>query len=353
MKEKFLISVIIPVYNAEKYLVRCVNSVLTQTYENIELVLVNDGSKDNSLKICKKLQSEDTRIKVIDKENEGAGAARNAGLDVIDGEYVMFIDADDWIEADMFSFLISCMYTEEDIDVAVCNHYIEGYNCENRIEAKCMDLTEDKLITNDISFCVAKLDESGRFNYLWNRLYKNSIIKKHNIRFEKKFVTGQDLDFNLKYFKYVRKCTLSDKPLYHYIKDGVGSLCARYKDNLYDIVTELCRCRYELYREFGMLENDLYRSVYEMTYIDYMRSCIPNMYRKNAPLTYGDRLKQLKQIFKDPNLKGYIERYQNNNRIARIFAKLVKLGSPVLAEMVYSVLFFVRNNFNKVYQKLK
>lgn len=348
-----IISVIIPVYNAEKYLVRCVNSVLSQTYENIELVLVNDGSKDNSLKICKKLQSEDTRIKVIDKENEGASVARNVGLDAATGDYIMFIDADDWIEENMFSFLISCMLSEDNVDVAVCNHYIEGHNSENRTVAGCIGLTEDKLITDDISFCVAKLDETGRFNYLWNRVYKRNIIEDNHIRLDNQFTTGEDLDFNLKYFKHVNKCALSDNPMYHYIKDGVDSLCARYKENIYEMSVELSHRRYELYNEFGMLENDSYRLIYEMTYIDYMRNCIPNMYRKNAPLTDKDRLGQMKQIFKNEKLKEYIKGYKPKDKISKMFSVLVRTGSPRLAVFVYSILFFIRNNFNGVYQKVK
>lgn len=353
MKDKSLISVIVPVYNAEKNLSKCVNSILEQTYDNIEIILVNDGSKDNSLELCNEYKTKHSNVYVVDKANEGAGEARNAGLKIATGEYVMFIDSDDWIEPEMFSFLVSLMATESDIDTSICNYYIEGVNGESRVKSVLMDIPEKFWITKDVSKCISILDDTGKFNYLWNRLYKKSIIDENKICFEKQFVTGEDLDFNLKYFRHVHKCAISNKPMYHYIKDGVDSLCARYKDNLYCIVTELSQRRYELYNDFGMLKDQSYKLIYERTYVDYIRSCIPNMYRSNAPLKRKDRLKQMKQIFNDTKLIEYIKNYNSKDRISKVFSLLLKIGSPRLAMIVYSILFYIRNNHSDVYQKIK
>ena len=96
--QKDLISIVIPVYNVENYLNRCIESIISQTYENIEIILINDGSKDNSLLICKEYKNKDKRIKVIDKKNEGVSIARNIGVEKSSGKYVIFVDSDDWIE---------------------------------------------------------------------------------------------------------------------------------------------------------------------------------------------------------------------------------------------------------------
>ena len=118
-----LISVIVPVYNAERTLHRCVSALIEQTYQNIEIILINDGSKDGSLEICRQFELEDPRIRVLDKANGGVSSARNAGLDIACGEFAMFCDSDDWAEPDWCEELIT--HYEEGC-LVMCGHYVEG-----------------------------------------------------------------------------------------------------------------------------------------------------------------------------------------------------------------------------------
>lgn len=346
-----MVSIIVPVYNAQKYLGRCIESILAQMHEAFELILVNDGSKDNSLTICNEYAEKDARIKVIDKQNEGAGMARNAGLEVATGEYVFFIDADDWIAPEMLEQLLQLLISF-DAEVSICNYFIDQEDGSNSFTSP-MPIEENPLITDDIPSCIGMLDQERKFPYLWNRIYKREIIEQNAIRFEKQFVTGQDLDFNLKYFKYVKKCVITNEPYYHYIKDGVDSLCARYKAGLYGIVTELSRRRKELYSALNMLEDTQYRKIYEKTYVDYIRTCIPNMFRKKAQLTRKERLLLLKEVFADKDLKQYIKEYEAKDGIEKIFKILVKAGSARLALMAYTFLFWIRNEHSGVYRKMR
>lgn len=119
-----LISIIIPVYKTEQYLKRCVESVLAQTYQDLEIILVNDGSPDNSLKICYEYAEMDRRIKVVNKENGGVASARNAGIDLAAGEYIGFVDSDDYIEPDMFELLVG-LINEYKADISICGCYVE------------------------------------------------------------------------------------------------------------------------------------------------------------------------------------------------------------------------------------
>ena len=121
---KSLISVIVPVYKVENFLDRCVESIVGQTYENLEIILVDDGSPDNCPAICDNWAKKDGRIKVIHKENGGLSSARNAGLDVVTGEYFGFIDSDDWIEKDFFEFLITNAL-KENADISRCGLYLD------------------------------------------------------------------------------------------------------------------------------------------------------------------------------------------------------------------------------------
>ena len=138
------ISVIIPVYNTSKLLRRCLDSVINQTYKNLEIILINDGSTDDSLSICKEYSQNDSRIILIDKENEGGGKARNAGLDRATGDYIAFVDSDDYIDPDMYSVLMNNLKTSE-ADISTCGRIVvrEGAEkpdiCDNNF--KCFSRT--------------------------------------------------------------------------------------------------------------------------------------------------------------------------------------------------------------------
>ena len=125
-KEK--ITIVVPIYNAEKYLERCIKSILDQTYENLEIILVNDGSTDKSLEICEKFKAEDNRIIIINKENGGVSSARNKGIDAATGKFIIFIDADDYIEKEMFEVLEEDLF-KNNVDISMCGFrtvYVNG-----------------------------------------------------------------------------------------------------------------------------------------------------------------------------------------------------------------------------------
>ena len=166
--EKALISVIIPVYNVAEYIDRCVDSLLSQTYSNIEIILINDGSTDNSSEVCHRLGDRHSdKIKVIDQENKGVSAARNAGLDIANGEYIVFVDADDWVSNKYVEKLYTAI-TENDSDLAFCG-FIEWHSEENqvlqiRIPAGTYGLKE---FYQQIGI--------GQI-YMWTAIYKKSIV---------------------------------------------------------------------------------------------------------------------------------------------------------------------------------
>lgn len=163
--EEYKVSVIVPVYNASEYLEDCVNSILSQTYKNLEVVLVDDGSRDNSLEICKKLQLEDSRIIVLHQENAGPGAARNKGIETATGDYIAFVDSDDLIEPTMYTTLME-LAKKYNADL-VCSNL---YEIEGEISVKVLnreDALYARLKTHEIS------DSSC------DKLYKRSLFLKH------------------------------------------------------------------------------------------------------------------------------------------------------------------------------
>ena len=167
MKKK-LVSIIVPIYNSEKYLERCICSLTNQTYKNIEIFLIDDGSIDNSPKICDKWSKKDKRIKVIHKKNGGVNSARNIGIELMKGDYVSFVDSDDCIDSQMIEILVKNML-DFDVDLSICGYSIIDKNStiSNKFDSILMKSIED--------FHKNSFYYKG---YLWNKLFKSEIVKK-------------------------------------------------------------------------------------------------------------------------------------------------------------------------------
>ena len=173
-----LISVIVPIYKVEEYLDRCVESLVNQTYKNLEIILVDDGSPDNCPKMCDDWAKKDSRIKVVHKKNGGLSDARNAGFEVATGDIISFIDSDDWIEPEMFETMLSQM-EKDDSDIVSCGvNWVE----ENGSVIRTVTVSEDSV--RDTHTAMQELINDNRVKqHVWNKLYKYDMIK--DIPFEK------------------------------------------------------------------------------------------------------------------------------------------------------------------------
>ncbi|MBE5919035.1 MAG: glycosyltransferase [Pseudobutyrivibrio ruminis] len=206
------VSVIMPVYNGEKVCERAIKSVLNQSYKNIELIVINDGSTDRTAEIVKSISDEDDRLLLINQTNGGVSNARNAGLKAAGGEFIAFIDADDYMNSLFIETLIS-LILKENTDLAMCgykNVYADGSQSVRHIASgeDMKDTLEKNLKINWI-------------NILWNKIYRKEYITQ---LFNTKKSMGEDLEFNIKYFLNIGSISVIDEPLYEYTHDSVGSL---------------------------------------------------------------------------------------------------------------------------------
>lgn len=193
------ISVIVPIYNVSKHLNRCLESIINQTFKDLEIVLVNDGSTDNSLDIIKEYEQKDKRIKVIDKSNGGLSDARNEGLKIANAPYIAFVDSDDYIELDMYEVMYQKIIKEK-ADIVECDFYWEYPN----------KLIVDKTRLNKNTI------ESIRV-VAWNKLYKKELITKNHVLFPLG-LRYEDIAFCYQLLPYVKKIVSVSKPFYHYIQ---------------------------------------------------------------------------------------------------------------------------------------
>ena len=212
--EEYKISVIVPVYKVEKYLNKCVDSIINQTHKNLEIILIDDGSPDNCGKICNEYAKKDSRIKVIHKENGGVSSARNVGLDVATGDYIGFVDSDDWIEPDMYEFLLENII-KYNVDISQCGYYKDNED---------MSKKSINIISNDE---ILKSLFKGIYNYqvIWTKLCKKNIFD--NLRFREDFKCAEDKLFNYYILKEVKNIVFCDYCKYHYIRRENSALSGK------------------------------------------------------------------------------------------------------------------------------
>lgn len=205
--DKPLISIIVLVYNTAEYLRTCLESLRLQTYRNLEFIIVNDGSKDNSVDICEEFISIDKRFKLINQENKGRAAARNVGISMVNGEYIGFVDSDDWIEKDMFEhFYNVCTQTESDI--VQCSYY---YHKNGKILE--MPSVPDSVCSRNEALELLFRDKLVK-NFLCNKFFKAKLFKDITFPVGKNF---EDVAVLYKIFAKADKVAFSSRPLYHYI----------------------------------------------------------------------------------------------------------------------------------------
>lgn len=190
------VSIIVPVFNVEDYLEECIRSLLDQSYKNIEIILINDGSTDHSSLICNNLKEIDNRIILINQKNLGVSSARNVGLSIASGEYILFVDSDDIVHCDYVKKMVNSI---NNIDMVICG-YVEKY----KILSIPHKVVENEMIINNISAISKMFDREYYGGYLWNKLFKKSIIDCNNITFDSNIHMCEDLLF---VSKYLCKCT--------------------------------------------------------------------------------------------------------------------------------------------------
>ena len=217
-----MVSIIVPIYNAENYLRRCVDSILNQEYTDFELLLVNDGSTDASGDICEEYGDQDPRVIVIQKENTGVSDSRNRALDRARGKYLQFLDSDDWITPDATRLFVRAA-EEYGCDMVISDFYrVVG----ERLSPKG-DIEEEGVLTRE-EFAAHMMENPADFYYgvLWNKLYRRDIVEEHNLRMDTDISWCEDFMFNLEYIRYAKVFYALHAPIYYYVKRK-GSLASQ------------------------------------------------------------------------------------------------------------------------------
>lgn len=321
MKKQEKISVIIPIYNVENFLPRCLDSIINSNYQNLEIILVDDGSTDSCSQICEEYKEKDSRIKVIHKSNGGLSDARNKGIDIATGKYISFVDSDDVVDEDMFSYLLNLLIDNK-CDISVCNY--TTFSTMEPPQTKTNKLDNPRIYSREEALNILLKGKISHSDYAWNKLYKKELFK--NIRYPrgrkmedigttyklyykaKNIVIGD----SIKYFYYQRKNSILGLNNYEIYKDNLELSIERYnflKDNKVKI-------------NFVQYQKDIINKIIEL----YKNSKTENQHKYFYDNSYDKifiKLFDLKML-KGEHLKKIVRYYIYSKRIKKGSAKNVR-----------------------------
>lgn len=310
-----LVSIIIPVYNVEKYLSECLQSICSQTYSNLEIILVDDGSTDSSGRICDDYQRYDDRIKVIHKTNEGLGMARNTGLENATGDYILFCDSDDWIEKSMVSVLIHNAVRYK-ADMVCCGYNIYYSSNDIREKKACNTLLVVKGKKNILQQILYPMLGADAGENLDNRksmstclnLYSKKIIDKNSLKFvsEREYLT-EDLFFNISYLFHISKVVIIPDCLYFY-RYNSSSLSHKYRPDKLELLKKMFEKISSLLEQLGIKQYCGYRI--ERSYLMRLRNHL--LIISGSEFPKEEKVNLLKRIVNDAFVQKTLSNYPLN-----------------------------------------
>lgn len=304
------VSIVVPIYNVEKYLEQCVDSIINQTLKDIEIILVDDGSPDNCPQICNDYAKKDSRIKVVHKKNGGLSSARNAGIEVATGDYIGFVDSDDYIELDMYEKMYN-IAIENNVDFVMSDYY--RVSSESKVEAT-LDMDEgiyDKnKIKKDIFSTLIMGDDInyGRLLAVWHCLYKRELLDKNNLMFDEEVKYSEDnlfssiIGYNANNFYYMK-----GSYLYNY-RYNPNSISKTYKPDAWSVYLMMNNKLKDLFLsvEDYDFKNQLYAHI-----IYYAFNCINHV--GNSDKSFSYKYKEIKRILNTKELKNGFKNFKAGN----------------------------------------
>ena len=347
---KVKISVIMPVYKVEDYVGKSIESIQAQTLTEWELFAVDDGSPDNSGAICEEYAKKDPRIKVIHQENAGAPAARNVAIDKAVGEFMYFMDSDDWVEPTMLEDMYK-IATENDRQLVVAGYYIDTYyNDEEKF-------TQEQFVPSAI-YKTQQEDREAAYkpfdkNLLytpWNKLFSSEYLRANKLYFPNTF--WDDFPFNLSVVRDVERVAVTDKKYYHFIRKRAESETARYRSDMYDKREEENEWMEELYAHWN-IDTPEVREFLARRYIERIIGCVENVTNKNCTLSPKEKKAEIKKMICSDTAQKAVHTAVPNSSYMKILLMPIKWKCVGLMYMMSCVISKVKSTNTKLFAKLK
>lgn len=301
------VSIVVPVYKVEEYIDRCLDSLLNQTLKDIEIILVDDGSPDNCPKICDEYAQKDARVRVVHKQNEGLGYARNSGMEVAVGEYIAFVDSDDFVDIRMFEELYSTA-KKSNSDIVLCGYKrIKKNKCIGQYhDVDVPELKHGKECLSILKGMIGETPEYRHYDFaVWHGIYKNDLIRRNNIKFcsEREYIS-EDVVFHLSIIPFCDKiCILPDR-FYNYCLNS-NSLTTKYGSGRFQANMKLYSYIKQYTGDLGFICEDSFQKCLDYFVIDKAISSCSYEIRYNKNNCFGE----LKRIINDKAVQEAVGKY--------------------------------------------
>ncbi len=312
------VSVIIPAFNSAQTIGRAVSSVMSQTYTDIEIIVINDGSTDKTKEICQEFENQDSRIKIINQSQLGPGPARNAGLDVAKGEYVYFMDSDDEIDNNLISICVE-KAERESLDLLVFGFSIVDESSKEVERIVFHDsLAANRNALADLYVATFLRAKHGN-GFLWNKFYRQTIIKNNSIRFGDYNIMEDEL-FNIEYFKRVERCSIISKVLYRYYWSNPSSIRRRFNPSYLEALKKVHVSFMEFKEDFQVMDRSFESIVNSRTWNGLFGYLSDKLINSDPKLSRGQIKEQFFKLASDSVFR-YVGRYQYENKVMRCIEK--------------------------------
>ncbi|WP_084782120.1 glycosyltransferase family 2 protein [Bacillus niameyensis] len=331
------ISIIVPIYNVEDYLHQSISSILNQTFKDFELILVNDGSTDKCGEICDEYARQDSRLKVIHKENGGVSSARNRGIDAAKGEYIGYVDPDDEIEPQMYELLVN-QAIRTNADMVVCQMKTINLNTNTiSVSSVCDEGVLDKKGIKE-KIIPAILDKKY-FSLLScaNKLYRKSWLVKEEFRFDEEKSHGEDVRLNFKLLTHINCIVFVSKPLYIYYIRPRSSLTQMFREDLYEYIVDTKNSALFLCDQYKL---EHLKAKWITEYINNTLNYLESVITSNLEARRKEGI--LKRIMEDQNFIQLLHNYQASSSFHRLLKRLCLNKSRLIIQLVVKAKFILR-----------
>lgn len=348
--KKIKVTVIMPVYKVEEYVAKAIESVQAQTLKEWEFIIVDDGTPDNSGKICDEYASKDQRITVIHKENGGAPSARNVAMDIAQGEFTYFMDSDDWAEPTMLEDMYN-IAKRDNAQLVVSGFYIDTFYDKGK------NITHDYYVEDAIYKTkeefrkdAYKLFDKNQLYPPWNKLFSTQYIEEHNIRFPLTF--WDDFPFVVSVIGDIERVSVTSKQYYHFIRARAESETAAYRPNMYEKREEENQWMVDMYKKWNV--DDVHSNeMIARRYIERFIGCIENLTNKNCTLKYSEKRKIVKEMLQQEHVKKNVRLMKSRSKVMGLMIMPIKMRNVTLTLLEGKCISFVKSRNTKIFATIK
>lgn len=346
------VSVIIPAYNVDRFIGRAIESLQNQTMRNFELLIVDDGSTDRTGEVADRMAERDIRIDVIHTKNQGAAAARNTALDRARGEFVHFVDGDDWVEPTMLADLVK-IAEADDLDLVIAGFYIETYygsgdqhTSELKSQPSCTFGSKE-----EFRACAWRLFDTNLLYTPWNKLFRRSYLEHIHARFKPTF--WDDFPFVLDVIRDIERVAVTERAYYHFIRLRAESETARWRSNMYEKREEEHGWMLDLYEHWGLAGDPASTEMVQRRYVERLVGCIENVCNPSCTLSEAEKLEQIDAMISSERAQLAVSIAQPHSKMMGLMLIPVRRRDARMALAEGRFISFVKRHNTRLFATLK